>query len=107
MTIHKVNQPVEFTGPVTMPGGGQTDRNGNQTVPGDKTVNGNTTHKGKVKNEDTVELCTHTVATLPAAATNEGGIIYVSDGAAGNEIIAFSDGTNWLRVDTRAVVAAS
>jgi hypothetical protein len=34
-------------------------------------------------------------------------MIYVSDGAAGLPIAAFSDGTNWLRCDTRAVISAS
>ena len=50
---------------------------------------------------------TFTVATVPAASANLGGMIYVSNGAAGNPIIAFSDGTNWLRVDTRAAISAS
>ena len=51
---------------------------------------------------------TFTVATVPAAsAENVGGMIYVSNGAAGHPIIAFSDGTNWLRVDTRAAISAS
>jgi len=31
----------------------------------------------------------------------------VSDGAAGSPILAFSDGTNWLRSDTGAAVAAA
>jgi len=48
---------------------------------------------------------TYTVATLPTVV--EGGIIYVSDGAAGSPILAFSDGTDWLRSDTGAAVASS
>lgn len=52
-----------------------------------------------------VTLPTYTVATLPDAVA--GGIIYVSDGAAGDTILAFSDGTDWLRSDTGAAVAAS
>lgn len=47
---------------------------------------------------------TYTVATVPAVV--EGGIIYVSDGAAGSPILAYSDGTDWLRSDTGAAVAA-
>lgn len=46
-----------------------------------------------------------TVATLPSV--RESGIIYVDDGAAGSPVLAFSDGANWLRSDTRATVAAS
>lgn len=45
-----------------------------------------------------------TVATLPPAAA--GGIIYVSDGAAGTPVLAFSDGTTWLRSDTRGPVTS-
>lgn len=52
-----------------------------------------------------VELPTYTVATVPSAAV-AGGIIYVSDGAAGSPILAFSDGANWKRSDTGATVAA-
>lgn len=51
-----------------------------------------------------VTVPTYTVATLPDAVA--GGIIYVSDGAAGSAILAFSDGTDWLRSDTGAAVAA-
>jgi hypothetical protein len=50
----------------------------------------------------------YTVATAPSAAqATAGAMIYVSDGAAGLPIAAFSDGTNWLRCDTRAVTSAS
>jgi hypothetical protein len=48
---------------------------------------------------------TFTVATLPGVVA--GGIIFVSDGAAGSPILAFSDGTDWLRSDTGAAVASS
>lgn len=53
-----------------------------------------------------VQFKPYTVATVPAATT-AGQMIYVSNGAQGNPIMAFSDGTNWLRVDTRAAIAAS
>lgn len=49
----------------------------------------------------------YTVATLPSAAASTGAQVYVTDGAAGLPIMAFSDGTDWLRCDTRAAVAAS
>lgn len=49
----------------------------------------------------------YTVATVPSAAANIGGLIFVSDGAAGAAVLAFSDGTNWLRSDTRAAIASS
>lgn len=48
-----------------------------------------------------------TVANVPDATANVGAQIYVSNGAAGNPVMAFSNGTNWLRVDTLAAIAAS
>ena len=47
----------------------------------------------------------YTVATVPDASDWEGATIYVSDGAEGDPVIAFSDGTNWLRCDTRAAIS--
>lgn len=52
-------------------------------------------------------LPTYTVATAPDASTMTGAVIYVSNGAEGSPIVAFSEGTNWLRVDTAAAIAAS
>lgn len=55
-----------------------------------------------------IQLSTYTVATAPSAASaGTGAIAYVSDGAAGNAILAFSDGTDWLRSDTGAAISAS
>jgi len=44
----------------------------------------------------------HTVATLPTAEA--AGLIYVSD-ETGGATLAFSDGTNWRRVQNRAIVS--
>ena len=74
-----------FSGPVVSPGGFQGP------VVGD--VAG------------AVTLPSYTVAGVPAAAGNTGKLIYVSNGAAGAPVVAFSNGTNWLRVDTLAAVA--
>jgi hypothetical protein len=55
-----------------------------------------------------IKVPTYTVATAPSASTaGAGTVIYVSDGAAGSAILAFSDGTNWKRSDTGATIAAS
>ena len=51
-----------------------------------------------------VQYQAYTVATVPSAAT-AGQMIYVSNGAAGNPVMAFSNGTNWLRVDTLAAIS--
>lgn len=47
---------------------------------------------------------TYTVSTVPAAATYPRGIIYVSN-ETGGATLAFSDGSNWRRVQDRAVVS--
>lgn len=54
-----------------------------------------------------VTLPTYTVAGAPAAASNARTLIYVSNGAAGSPVVAFSDGTNWLRCDTLAAISSS
>ena len=50
---------------------------------------------------------TYTVATAPSAASIAGSLIYVTDGAAGSPILAFSDGTDWKRSYTGATIAAA
>ena len=57
--------------------------------------------------EGAIQLPTFTVATAPAATGLDGTAVYVSDGAAGAPIMAFSDGTDWLRSDTGAAIAAA
>lgn len=55
-----------------------------------------------------IKVPTYTVANAPSAsAAGAGTIIYVSNGAAGSAILAFSDGTNWKRSDTGGTIAAS
>ena len=55
-----------------------------------------------------IKLPTYTVAGAPSASTaGAGTLIYVSNGAAGSPILAFSDGTDWLRSDTGAAIAAA
>lgn len=52
-----------------------------------------------------VNLGVYTVATAPTASA--GSVAYFSNGAAGSPVLAFYDGTNWLRVDTLAAISAS
>jgi len=54
-----------------------------------------------------VQVPTYTVLTAPAATSIAGSLIYVSDGAAGSAILAFSDGTDWLRSDTGAAISGA
>jgi hypothetical protein len=51
-----------------------------------------------------VNLGVYTVATAPSAST--GSVAYFSNGAGGNPVLAFYDGTNWKRVDTLATISA-
>ena len=56
-----------------------------------------------------ITLPTYTVSggtAAPSAATaGAGTLIYVSNGAAGSPILAFSDGTDWKRSDTGATIS--
>jgi hypothetical protein len=54
-----------------------------------------------------VQVPTYTVLTAPAATSIAGSLIYVSDGAAGSAILAFSDGADWLRSDTGAAISGA
>lgn len=47
------------------------------------------------------------VAGLPAAASASGKIYYCSNGAAGSPCLAYSNGTNWLRITLGAAVSAT
>ena len=55
-----------------------------------------------------LKFLAYTVANAPSASdAGAGTIVYVSNGAAGSAILAFSDGTNWKRSDTGATISAS
>lgn len=53
-----------------------------------------------------VNLGVYTVATAPTNSS-AGSVAYFSNGAAGDPVLAFYNGTNWLRVDTLAAISAS
>jgi len=72
----------------------------------------NTTFSGPVTSTNgfvgDITVPTYTVANAPSAASaGAGTVIYTSNGAAGSAILAFSDGTDWLRSDTGAAIAAA
>jgi hypothetical protein len=50
---------------------------------------------------------TYTVSTLPAAASNVGRVVYVSNGSAGSPCAAISNGTVYKVIALGATVAAS
>lgn len=51
-----------------------------------------------------IPLKSYTVAGVPPAANWEASLVYVSN-ETGGKTLAFSDGTNWRRVQDRAVIA--
>jgi hypothetical protein len=62
---------------------------------------------GNVSSAETggaMKLPTYAKAAVPSAVANPGAIIYVSDAATG-ATVCYSNGTNWLRVDTSAVLS--
>ena len=54
-----------------------------------------------------VNLGVFTVATAPTTSVSVGSVAYISNGAAGNPVLAFWDGTNWLRCDDRNPISAT
>lgn len=72
---------------------------------------GQTSFSGPVRSangfDGLITLPTFTVATAPSAAGLAGTLAYVSDGAAGDPVLVFSDGTDWLRSDTRAIISGA
>lgn len=54
--------------------------------------------------DGTEGFTSYTVATLPSAITGARAMIYVSN-ETGGATMAFSDGTNWRRVQDRAIVS--
>jgi hypothetical protein len=60
-----------------------------------------------------IRVPSYTVATLPSATGEAGTVLYASDALKASETtgngtgnLVFSDGTNWIRVDTGATVGA-
>lgn len=51
-----------------------------------------------------LKLQSYTVAGVPTASSHTGAMIYVSN-ETGGATVAFSDGTNWRRVQDRAIIA--
>jgi hypothetical protein len=51
-----------------------------------------------------VKLKSYAFASVPSASANTGALIYCSN-ATGGATVAYSNGTNWLRVDTSAILS--
>jgi hypothetical protein len=73
----------------------------------------NTTFSGPVISDNGFTSTAILFANLPSASANEGRIIFCSDALKASETtgngtgnLVFSDGSNWIRVDTGATAGA-
>jgi hypothetical protein len=62
---------------------------------------------GVVNIRDILRLQPNTVSELTALTSEAGDVAYCSDGAGGNECLAFYDGTTWKRVSVGATISAT
>lgn len=62
---------------------------------------------GVVNIRDILRLQPTTVADLEALTSEAGDVAYCSDGAGGNECLAFYNGTDWVRVSVGAAISAT
>lgn len=60
-------------------------------------INNSVNTDGQVAMAAPLQLAIYTIATLPDAADWEGGVVYVSDGAAGQKFRG-SDGSSWVNL---------
>jgi hypothetical protein len=97
-----------FNGPVVSLNGfiGGPNPNAGGTGPNDTEQGGKVPYSAT--NATTLTITSGSESGTKLLATvNAGALVYVSNGASGNAIYAFSDGASWLRVDTRVAVASS
>ena len=97
-----------FNGPVVSLNGfiGGPNPNAGGTGPNDTEQGGNVAYTAT--NATTLTITSGSESGTKLLATvNAGAMVYVSNGASGNAVYAFSDGAEWLRVDTRVAVASS
>lgn len=76
-------------------------------MPGGTNVENDNKTSPDLTNFKIVGLGYVSVADAPDAADYPYAVVVVTDGAAGDPILAFSDGTDWLRSDTGAAVSES
>jgi hypothetical protein len=62
---------------------------------------------GVVNIRDILRLQPNTVAELTALTSEAGDVAYCSDGAGGNECLAFYNGTDWVRISVGAAISAT
>lgn len=55
----------------------------------------------------TITLTSYTVTTANALTKTAGKVIYVSNGANGSAVVAFGNGSAWLRCDTLGALSAT
>ncbi|MGK8435762.1 hypothetical protein ACRS3X_17035 [Ectopseudomonas hydrolytica] len=104
LTLHKGNGTVDTQHTIDGKGAVRLNRLDGETVIGAATSNGvdKLQVSGSVIATGAVKLATFTLATLPAAAANARGLVYVSN-LTGQAAPCYSDGTNWRRVSDNTV----
>ena len=98
-----------FNGPVTSLNGfigGPNPNAGVTGTPSDTEQGGSVVYSAVNATTLQIQSGPYSGNTLLATA-NKTVMIYTDNGASGSAVYAFSDGSNWLRVDTRAAVATS
>ena len=98
-----------FSGPVTSLNGfigGPNPNAGVTGTPSDTEQGGSVVYSAVNATTLQIQSGPYSGNTLLATA-NKTVMIYTDNGASGSAVYAFSDGSNWLRVDTRAAVATS
>ena len=98
-----------FTGPVTSLNGfigGPNPNAGVTGTPSDTEQGGSVVYSAVNATTLQIQSGPYSGQTL-LATTSKANMIYTDNGASGNAVYAFSDGSNWLRVDTRVAVATS
>jgi hypothetical protein len=71
------------------------------------TISGGTIQSGVNIDEALIELPEYTVAGLPSPTSNTRRIVYCSNGDAGSQCLAFSDGSFWKVIAIGANVSAT
>ena len=93
-----------FTGPVKslngFEGGSGTTTLDVLSVGGSATFDADVTIVGAADVGTTLSLGSYGFSALPVASATTGAIVYCSNCASGAPCVVFSDGADWLRVDT-------
>jgi hypothetical protein len=99
----ELDMPFEFDGSVEVDG--DLTVTGELGIEDNTFVDGNLSATGSVTGDTFAAGGVYTVASPPdGSVLGVGAFAFFEDGAGGNPVYAFWDGSDWLRFDTRAAV---